>query len=124
MQDPSTQTQVDQAIKRDANVTPTEFRDALQATAIDFVRRTDAQDATRATVSEPRRPESIQVTTAEFSGQAAILPQVAPEEPSFPNNTLPQGGVTADITVCVEDPLTVFTTMVAHFQNGILTSLS
>lgn len=125
MNDPKDQRAVDQAIKRNANVTPTEFRQALTLPALDFVRRVDAQQATQATVSEPRKPQEIKTALSGFAAQPIVLPtQVIPDMQSFPDNSLPQGGWTGSLTVCVESPPGVFTQMTALVQNGLIVSVS
>lgn len=86
MPDPEAQKTVDQAIKRDTNLTPTGVRTALTTTAVDFARRTDAAAKTSVEASVPKQPTTPTVTTQELSGQPVTLPSTQPPT-SFPSDS-------------------------------------
>lgn len=73
MNDPADQKASDEAIKRTTNLTPTGVRQALNATAIDFQRRIDAQSP-QPTVSVPRHPPEIAVSETHLDGAPVVLP--------------------------------------------------
>jgi hypothetical protein len=103
MNDPKQQSIVDQAIKRDANVTPTSFRQALDATAVDFVRRVDARQASQAAVSKPEPIDQVTSRQTQFFAQPVALSPAVPEMQAFPNGASGDdtgGGIWTSVTTC------------------------
>lgn len=91
MIDPADQKSSDEAIKRNTNLTPTSFREVLNATAIDFQRRVDAQGALAPTISAPRTPAQIRVTETRLDGQPITLPLGNDNQNPFPKNSTGAG---------------------------------
>lgn len=77
MIDPADQRVSDEAIKRTTNLTPTEVRVSLNATAIDFQRRVDAAQSITPTVSTPKAPAEITSRETKFDGQPVVLPTIS-----------------------------------------------
>jgi hypothetical protein len=125
MNDPADQKASDEAIKRNANVTPTGFRQALEATARDFAQRTDAQTILAVSTSIPKEPSKITISQTQLLAEAVTLPDVTQDSPTqsaFPDNS--DGGLTIDITVCQDQGAGVFVQKTAHFTNGRLVSIT
>lgn len=124
MIDPADQKASDEAIKRNTNLTPTEVRQSLNATAIDFQRRVDSAASITPTVSSPSIPAEITSRETKLEGQPITLPTENENQNPFLGST-GGGGISADITVCVSDGVSppTFTQMTAHFVNGLLTSI-
>lgn len=91
MIDPADQKASDEAIKRNTNLTPTEVRQSLNATAIDFQRRVDAAQSTTPTVSTPQAPAEITSRETKFEGQPVVLPTTteAQSQNPFPSPQTP-----------------------------------
>lgn len=87
MIDPADQRASDEAIKRNTNLTPTEVRQSLNATAIDFQRRIDAQASLDPTVSAPTTPAEITSRETKFEGQSVTLPAQNDNQNPFTKNS-------------------------------------
>lgn len=101
MNDPADQRASDEAIKRNTNLTPTGVRQALNATAIDFQRRTDAAAAAVATTSVPKEPAKITISETTLIGQPVTLPLIDDNQNAFPKNTDGGGGGTIPDVIIV-----------------------
>lgn len=93
MIDPADQKASDEAIKRNTNLTPTEVRQSLNATAIDFQRRVDAAQSITPTVSTPQAPAEITSRETKFDAQPVVLPAITSgeEQNPFPPTNQPAG---------------------------------
>lgn len=91
MIDPADQRASDEAIKRTTNLTPTEVRVSLNATAIDFQRRVDAAQSITPTISVPKPPGQITSTETKLEGQPISLPTTtdAQNQNPFPSPQTP-----------------------------------
>lgn len=85
MIDPADQKASDEAIKRNTNLTPTEVRQSLNATAIDFQRRVDSAASITPTVSTPSIPAEITSRETKLEGQPVVLPSQDENQNPFPS---------------------------------------
>lgn len=98
MNDPSDQRASDEAIKRTTNLTAVGFREALNVTAMDFQRRTDAAAAAAAATSAPKQPSQITSTETHLDGSPVTLPTTQQNNPNpFDQGVRPSGGSIPDV---------------------------